>query len=60
MNMFMVDVSTVPNVKTDDVVTLSGRDGMNEISAENLAEIADTINYEIVTQINPLLPRIVV
>lgn len=60
MNMFMVDVSTVPNAKPGDTATLLGRDGMREISAEDLAEQTNTINYEIPTQINPLLPRIVV
>lgn len=60
MNMMMVDVSVLPSVKAGDIVTLLGRDGMHEISAEELAENMQTINYEVVTQINPLLPRIVV
>ncbi len=60
MNMMMVDVSRLPSVKTGDTATLLGRDGMHEISAEELAENMSTINYEVVTQINPLLPRIVV
>lgn len=60
MNMIMVDVSTVPAAKAGDVATLLGRDGMNAITADDLAERCGTINYEIVTRINPLLPRIVV
>lgn len=60
MNMMMVDVSTIPNAKVDDVVTVLGREGMNTVSADELAEKLGTINYEITTQINPLLPRIVV
>ncbi|MFH1766999.1 MAG: alanine racemase [Patescibacteria group bacterium] len=60
MNMMMVDVSTLPNVKTGDTVTLLGRDGMHEITAEELAENMSTINYEVVSQINPLLPRLVI
>ncbi|MBU1126262.1 alanine racemase, partial [Patescibacteria group bacterium] len=60
MNMMMVDVSTLPNVKTGDTVTLLGRDGMHEITAEELAENMSTINYEVVSQINPILPRLVI
>lgn len=60
MNMFVVDVSAVPAAKAGDTVTLLGRDGMNAISADDLAERCGTINYEIVTRINPLLPRVVV
>lgn len=59
MNMCMVDVSQIPQIKANDVVTLLGRDGMNQITAEDLAELYTTINYEAVTTINPLLPRIV-
>jgi len=60
MNMMMIDVSQLPMVKEGDIVTLLGRDGMHQISAEELAEWGSTIAYEIVTQINPLLPRLVV
>lgn len=60
MNMIMVDVSAVPSVAADDVATLIGRDGMNTVTADDLAVIIGTINYEVVTRINPLLPRIIV
>jgi alanine racemase len=46
-------------VHTGDAVTLLGNDGREEISAEMLAERAGTIPYEIVTQINPTIPRYV-
>jgi alanine racemase len=58
--MIMVDVSTVPGAKVGDMATLLGRDGMHAVTADDLAERCGTINYEIVTRINPLLPRIVV
>jgi alanine racemase len=60
MNMIMVDVSTVPAARAGDMVTLLGRDGMHAVTADDMAERVGTINYEIVTRINPLLPRIVV
>ncbi len=60
MNMMMIDVSAVPSVAVDDVVTIIGRDGMHAVTADDIAGILGTINYEVVTRINPLLPRIVV
>ncbi|MCR4278583.1 MAG: alanine racemase [bacterium] len=59
MNMCMVDVSGVKGVKMEDEVVLIGKQGKEEISAEEMANIVGTINYEIVTRINPLLPRVV-
>ncbi len=60
MNMMMVDVSSVPTVDKEQVVTLLGVDGRHEITADELARKVQTISYEIVTRINPTLPRIVV
>lgn len=45
-------------IKTGEIVTLLGREGGSEISAETLAEKAGTIPYEIVTRLNPTIPRI--
>ncbi|MFA5946778.1 MAG: alanine racemase [Patescibacteria group bacterium] len=61
MNMMMVDVSTVPGTLSPQTpVTLLGRDGVQTILADELAEKLGTINYEVVTRINPLLPRVIV
>ncbi len=60
MNMTMVDVSQVPGAKREDAVILLGRDGMHAITADDLAEKLSTINYEVVTRLNPLIPRITV
>ncbi len=60
MNMMMVDVSEIAQVKAGDVVTLLGREGIGTVTAETIAEILGTINYEVVTRINPLIPRLVV
>ncbi len=59
MNMCTIDVSQIPQAKAGDVVTLLGRDGMNQVTAEDLAILYNTINYEVVTTINPLLARVV-
>ncbi len=58
MNMCMIDVSAVPGVARGDIATLIGRDGMHNISADDMATTIGTIHYELVTRINPLLPRV--
>ena len=60
MNMFVVDVSHVPEVAREDEVVIVGVQGNEEISAEELAEKAGTINYEMVARISALLSRNVV
>lgn len=60
MNMFVVDVTHVPEVGEGDEVVLLGKQADMEITADKLAEIGETINYEITTKISPLLPRVVI
>ncbi|MEW6456764.1 MAG: alanine racemase [Acidobacteriota bacterium] len=60
MNMFMVDVTDIPGVSLEDEVVLLGRQGNEAITADYLASLCGTINYEIVSRINPLIPRITV
>jgi alanine racemase len=59
MNMIMLDV-TEANVRPDDEVVLIGRQGNAEIRAEELAEKCGTIAYEVLSRINPLIPRVAV
>lgn len=59
MNITMVDVTDIPIVRVEDPVTLLGRDGREEISAEYLADLIGTINYEITTRIHEGIPRII-
>jgi len=58
MNLIMVEITEIPQVKVGDEVVLIGRQGHEEITVDEIAEKIGTINYEIVTKINPLLPRI--
>jgi alanine racemase len=58
MNMTMIDLTDIA-AEPDDEVVLIGRQGKNELRAEDLAEKAGTIAYELLARINPLLPRIV-
>lgn len=59
MNMFMVDVTHIPNIKVGAIATLLGQDGDERISAEQLASWMGTINYEVVARIHPSQPRFV-
>lgn len=59
MDHIMVDLGRdAPPVRRGDRVTLLGREGPSAISAEELAELAGTINYEITTRISPRPPRV--
>ncbi len=60
MNHIVVDVTGIASDDSPVVATLLGTDGKETVSAEMLAGWAQTIHYEIVTRINPLLKRIVV
>ena len=60
MNQTVVNVSGVPETRVGNDVVLLGEAGGEQITAEELAEKIDTVVYEIVTRINPLLPRVFV
>ena len=60
MDFIVVDITDIPRVKLEDEVVLLGKDGEEKITADDLASLVGTINYEIVTRINPLIPRIVI
>ena len=57
MGMIVVDVSEIEGVNPGDEVVLIGQQGDEEITADELADLAETINYEIVTRINPYSRR---
>ncbi len=60
MNIIMVEITDIPEAKLEDEVTLIGKDGEENISAEQFAAWASTINYEITTRINERIERIFV
>ncbi len=60
MNMCMVDVSHLDGVIAGQTVTLLGEDQSLRISAEELAEISQTITYEVLTRVSKHLPRIII
>ena len=58
MNMMMADVTGV-GAKSHDEVVLIGSQKKAHISVEDIAQEAGTINYEVISRISPLLPRII-
>jgi alanine racemase len=58
MDQFVVDVTGHEGVRQDDEVVVFGRQGGEEISAEEVAALAGTINYEVVTSILPRVTRV--
>ncbi|RMH75233.1 MAG: alanine racemase [Calditrichaeota bacterium] len=60
MNLTMVDVTDIPDAALDDEVVLIGKSGREQVTADLLAAMIGTINYEIVSRINPEIPRIIV
>ena len=57
MDQFMADLTGIPEAKEGDSVTLVGRDGNQEITMEELAEISGGFHYEIPCLIGKRVPR---
>jgi alanine racemase len=57
MDQFMVDLTAVPEARPGDEVVLIGKQGDEEISADEVAGLMDTINYEVVCMIGARVPR---
>jgi alanine racemase len=57
MNMAFVDVTDVPAARPGSRVTLIGRDGDASIDANELADAAGTIGYELVARLPAEIPR---
>ena len=58
MDQFMVDISDIPEAEEGDQVTLIGRDGDEEITAEVLGDLSGRFNYELVCDLGRRIPRI--
>jgi len=58
MDQIMVDVSCLKTIQLGDPVTILGSQKMENISADELAEYAGTINYEIVCSLGNRLQRV--
>jgi alanine racemase len=58
MDQLMLDVSSIPDIQTGEVVTLIGKDGNYEISADDWADQIGTISWEILCSFKHRLPRV--
>lgn len=58
MDQFMIDVTECENIKVNDEVVLIGQQGECEITAEEIAYLQDTINYEIICNVGKRVPRV--
>ena len=58
MDQFMVDVTGVPEAQVGDRVTIFGRDGDDEITADDVADLIGSIGYEVTCLITPRVPRV--
>lgn len=57
MNMTLLDLTAAPEAKPGDAVTLIGSNGGALVTADDWAQWADTINYEIVARLPAELRR---
>jgi alanine racemase len=60
MDATMIDVTDIPEAKVGDEAVLFGRQGDEEILADEIAANGGTINYEIICKISPRVTRIFV
>ncbi len=58
MDQFMVDVSDIPEATEGSEVTLIGKDGNEEITAEMLGDLSGRFNYELVCDLGKRIPRV--
>jgi alanine racemase len=58
MDQLLLDVSSVPDVQTGEVVTLLGKDQEEQISADDWAATLGTISWEILCGFKHRLPRL--
>lgn len=57
MEKTTIQVTHIPHVQAGDKVTLLGRQGSAEISAQEIADWLGTVQYEVLTSIAPRSPR---
>ncbi len=58
MDQCMIDVTSVNNINVGDEVIVFGSQGDCFIPVESIAELSDTINYEILCSVGKRIPRI--
>ena len=54
----MIDVTNIPEAKLYDEVILIGKSGNEILTADDMAEMLETIGYEVVCNISKRVPRV--
>lgn len=57
MNITIIDITDCGNISKEDEVVLIGKQGEEEVTAEQIGLWTDTINYEVVTRLRETIPR---
>lgn len=60
MNIMMVDVTELQDVKTGDEVVLLGTQGKESITVASFGEMSTQLNYELLTRLPVNIPRLIV
>jgi len=58
MDLCMLDIGHIPEAQLNDEVVIFGRQDGRCISADQIADLLNTINYEVVTGITARVPRV--
>jgi len=58
MDQIMIDISKFENPQIGEDVIILGKNGKEEVSADEIAKKCRTINYEIVTRIGKRMPKV--
>jgi alanine racemase len=60
MNMFLINVTSVPDVQVGDEVVLIGKQGKRRITVTSFSAMTNFINYELLSRIPTNIPRKIV
>ena len=58
MDVTTIDLTDLPDAEVDDEVVVFGKQGTKESTADELADLAGTINHEVFTGLPARLPRV--
>lgn len=58
MDQTMVDITDIPDVEMEDVVTLIGKDGEEQIFVEDMANLSGSFNYEFICDVGQRVKRV--
>ena len=58
MDQMMVDVTDIPDVTLEDVAVLVGKSGQEEITVEEISQVAGSFNYEFLCGVARRVPRL--